>query len=145
MIRDKSAHQKRVEAFMAHAGQAVPERPTIPDEATLKLRANLILEEALETIEALGYQVNMKPFELELEVVKSRQPADLEQIVDGCADMIVIATGTLSACGEDVNELDNNNLSKFGPGGYRRDDGKWMKPPTWALPDIKGILEDQRK
>lgn len=149
MSRDKSAHQQRVESFMAKAGQAVPGRPVMPDEATLRLRANLILEEALETIDALGYQVNLRPFDNELEIAKANKPADLEQVVDGCADMIVIATGTLSAFGvadADIQlEVDNNNLSKFGPGSYRREDGKWMKPPTWTPPDIKGILEDQAK
>lgn len=143
----KSLHQQRVEAFMAKAGQAVPANPTLPDEATLHLRAKLTLEEAIETINALGYAVKTPaPGVYALE--KMFEPK-LEEIVDGCADSIVIATGTLSACGvadEDIQmEIDNNNLSKFGPGGYRREDGKWMKPPTWTPPDIKGILQDQLK
>lgn len=149
MSRDKSVHQERVELFMAKAGQAVPDRPTIPDEETCRLRAKLILEEAMETIEALGFQVVMKPFDGEIEIGRKTHEPDLEQVVDGCADIQVVTTGTLSAFGvadaDIMIEVDNNNLSKFGPGGYRREDGKWMKPPTWTPPDIKGILEDQKK
>jgi len=147
MSHEKSPHQQRVELFMAKAGQAVPDRPTVPDEATRRLRANLILEEALETIEALGFQVTLKPFDGEIEVGPQVRDPDLEKVVDGCADTIVVTTGTLSAFGvADVAvqaEVDNNNLSKFGPGGHRREDGKWIKPPTWTPPDIKGILKAQ--
>ncbi|RME85522.1 MAG: hypothetical protein D6785_04320, partial [Planctomycetota bacterium] len=53
----KSPHQKRVEEFMRLAGQEIPEVPTLPDEKTRLLRSKLILEEALETIHALGFAV----------------------------------------------------------------------------------------
>lgn len=149
MSREKSAHQQRVEQFMAKAGQAVPDRPTIPDEATRRLRAKLILEEALETIDALGFQVVLKPFDCDIEIGPVSHEPNLEEIADGCADIIVVTTGTLSACGvADAAlqaEVDQNNLSKFGPGGHRRADGKWIKPPTWTPPDIKGVLEGQLK
>ena len=149
MSGEKSWHQQRVEQFMAKAGQNVPDRPTVPDEATCRLRAKLILEEALETVEALGFQVVMKPFDGEIEVGPKVHEPDIESVVDGCADNIVVTTGTLSAFGvadEAVMlEVDNNNLSKFGPGGYRRDDGKWIKPPTWTPPKIMRILQDQMK
>lgn len=141
----KSTHQQRVEMFMAKAGQNVPAKPTLPDEPTRFLRAKLTLEEAIETINALGYAVKVTaPGVYGLD--KMFEP-NLEEIVDGCADSIVIATGTLSACGvSDVaiqDEVDNNNLSKFAPGSYRREDGKWIKPPTWTPPKIKEILVGQ--
>jgi len=44
---------------MQQAGQETPSKPTIPDEATRLLRARLILEEALETISALGVEMNL--------------------------------------------------------------------------------------
>ena len=69
----------------------------------------------------------------------------LEGIADGCADIKVVTTGTLSAFGiPDMmiqEEVDAANLRKFSEGGYRREDGKWMKPPDWTPPDIDGILE----
>jgi predicted HAD superfamily Cof-like phosphohydrolase len=71
------------------------------------------------------------------------------EIVDGCADVIVVTTGTLSACGVAdsavQNEVDQANLRKFGPGSYKREDGKWMKPPDFRPPDIEAVLAAQAK
>lgn len=134
---------------MALANQEVPEKPTMPDEATRRFRAKIILEEALETIAGLGFDVVMKPFDLELEVGPQVREPNMEEIVDGCADIIVVTTGTLSACGvADVavqNEVDQANLRKFGPGSYKREDGKWMKPPDFRPPDIEAVLAAQAK
>lgn len=137
-------HQRRVQEFMFMAGQAIPLRPTMPDAETRKLRAALILEEALETIEALGFdllQISSK----EIELRECCEP-DLERIADGCADLSVVTIGTLAACGiQDgplLREVDKSNLSKF-EDGYRRDDGKWMKGPKWKAPDIISVLKQQ--
>lgn len=153
----KTEHQKRIEEFMKLAGQSVPEKPIMPDIDTRKLRAKLILEEALETIEGLGFDLDTNPsigdsryhfYSNGLKLVDNGNPS-LESIADGCADISVVTIGTLSACGiSDKNILemvDNNNLAKFGPGGYRRDDGKWVKPPDHRPPDIAGELEKQSK
>jgi len=155
--RQRSVHQKRVEEFMTLAEQEVPLAPTIPDEKTRILRAKLILEEALETIHALGILVYVRSdpqgFAVQVcsEEIKfdpNRLKPDLEQIADGCADISVVTTGTLLACGiadEALqHEVDLNNLAKFSPGGYRRDDGKWVKPPDHPVPDIAGILKAQK-
>jgi len=145
---EKSDHQLRVEIFMARANQDVPLVPTIPDEKTRRFRAKIILEEALETIKALGFNVIQNPKTTEPEIGPEVYEPNLVEIVDGCADIRVVTTGTLSACGvadEEVQiEVDNNNLSKFGPGSYKREDGKWMKPPTWKAPRIREILAARR-
>jgi predicted HAD superfamily Cof-like phosphohydrolase len=41
--------------------------------------------------------------------------------------------------------VDQNNLAKFGPGGHRREDGKWVKPPDHKPPDIAGLLDKLAK
>jgi predicted HAD superfamily Cof-like phosphohydrolase len=148
-------HQRRVRAFMQRAGQDTPTEVTVPDRNTRILRAKLILEEALETIEALGVEVWAKgsggseevglgSTDTSLQFVNSGQ-VDLEGVADGCADISVVTQGTLIAFGIDdeplLEEVDEANLRKFGPGGYRRDDGKWMKPADWQPPDIKGAIE----
>ena len=152
----RSPHQKRVDEFMKLAGQEVPEKPFIPDEEIRILRGKLIIEEALETLEALGLGLFVKDpatetltpvhEKIEIHPIPNATPS-LEKIADGCADVIVVTTGTLSACGIDDEPLqeavDRNNLAKFGPGGYRRDDGKWVKPPHHQPPDIEGILKSQ--
>jgi predicted HAD superfamily Cof-like phosphohydrolase len=35
-------------------------------------------------------------------------------------------------------EVHRANMAKLG--GFRRADGKWMKPPDWTPPDIEGLL-----
>ena len=128
---------------MEKAGQDAPATVTIPDEKTRQLRASLILEEALETVQALGFEVVANGTRIgddDFELRASGTP-DLEGIVDGCADISVVTIGTLVAFGvEDepvLEEVDRANLRKFGPGSYVREDGKWMKPPDWRPPDIR--------
>lgn len=153
-----TAHQCRVEIFMDKAGQEVPGRPCIPGPEVRLLRAKLIFEEAMETIEALGVDVMIKPRmvqydnvalcegDYELVINTARKP-DLVLIADGCADISVVTIGTLSACGieddELLEEVDKSNLAKFGPGGHKNEDGKWIKPKDWVPPDILGVLKAQ--
>lgn len=156
-------HFNRIYEFMSFAGQALPPSPCIPDEQTRELRARLILEEALETIKGLGFSVAIKVDEdaWQDEVVNIDDQSigngeidfepdfypDLVEIADGCADLSVVTIGTLIACGiEDgplLEAVDNANLRKFGPGSYRRDDGKWIKPPDFVEADIEQVLNDQ--
>ncbi len=135
----RSEHQLSVDEFMRLAKQDLPQKPTLPAENVLKLRAKLILEECLETIAALGFRV-------EDGLLVSSGPPNLVEIVDGCCDIAVVTTGTLSACGipdlpfqRAVNE---NNLAKFGPGHSIREDGKLIKPPGHRPPDIRKLLKE---
>ena len=156
--KDKSKHQQRIEAFMRHAGQDVPDGPEEPSAEIRLLRAKLIFEEAMETITALGVDVMVDnamqqsgPVCLHSKnhtlVVNPRRPMDMIEVADGCADISVVTIGTLSACGIAdkllLKEVDESNLRKFGPGSYPRDDGKWMKPDGWTAPDIAGVLHKQ--
>lgn len=145
----KTPHQLRVEAFMKKAEQELPATPRLPCGATRQFRASLILEEALETLEGLGFRVILSGQEVRMKDVEFRPTGapDLVAAVDGCADLSVVTVGTLSACGVSdgavLEAVDVNNLAKFGPGSYRRADGKWMKPPGHPLPHIRDILLDQ--
>lgn len=147
----RTDHQTRIEEFMEKAGQKLPPNPTVPDLDTRILRAKLILEEAMETVEALGVGVGIKQSADilhydNLNFFEGNDP-DLVEIVDGCCDVSVVTMGTLSACGVGakpfLEEVDSHNLAKFGPGGYRRDDGKWMKPKDLAPPQIQKLLDEQ--
>ena len=143
----RSKHQRRIEEFMRLAGQNVGYSPKIPDINIRKLRATLILEEALETVDALGFRAfNLGDTPKDFELV-SKNPCNIIEVADGCADISVVTIGTLSAFGISdkplLKEVDESNLRKFGPGGHRREDGKWVKPPDWKAPDIEGILVKQ--
>ncbi len=123
----------------------------MPDSKTRLLRAKLIMEEAIETIQSLGVEMqpSMSAQFLDMDAITfvESSAGSLVKVVDGCCDIAVVTTGTLSACGVGdivpqrlVNEA---NLRKFGPGGQLRSDGKWIKPPDFVGPDrlIQEYLE----
>lgn len=140
-------HFEKVLEFMRGAKQGCPAAPTMPDAETRKLRAKLVLEEALETVEALGFELHpdigdggeMRDYEL----MPNPYGPNMTEIVDGCCDIKVVTTGTLIACGipDDVVQdlVDDNNLEKLAKGTIR-EDGKLIKPPGHKPPDIAGFL-----
>ena len=158
-IATKSEHQQRVEKFMQRAQHDVPNFPTVPLNAVCELRASLILEEALETIEALGVSISLTSRAIvggmqkltqrltmdDLQIEATHDPS-LVGIADGCADISVVTTGTLSACGiadaELLRMVDDSNLAKFEGDYHVRADGKLVKPTDWKAPDIAQLLAD---
>ena len=152
-------HYSRVRQLMRKIpGQDTPDELTIPSADTRKLRAKLIIEEALETIASLGVRViwdgELEPGGLDLreDTIRfscfdnnnQRLKPNIIGIADGCADISVVTIGTLIACGipdvELLRMVDENNLAKFGPGSYLREDGKWVKPPDHKPPNIAGYI-----
>lgn len=143
--------QKRALDFMVAAKQELPNKPVIPSVEIRKLRARLLLEEVCEHVNGLGLSVfDEKGNQIILDnltFVADQEP-DLIEIVDGISDIKVIVNGTANSCGVDLEPIDvevyKTNMAKFGPGGYMREDGKWIKPLLWQAPNIKAILEEQR-
>jgi len=153
----KSRHQQQVEQFMHLAGQSVPYIEARLDPKTVELRAKLILEECLETVRALGFTLELRggiysdPVDLMGNLdLKATREVDLIEVIDGCCDIKVVTTGTLSSFGIPdeafQTEVDLNNLMKFGPGGYEnKETGKWIKPESHQPPKIAEILEVIKK
>lgn len=152
----KSEHQIRVENFMKRALQDLPPKPFMPNVDIRMLRARLIMEEALETIQALGVEVIVDtPYaNVVVEFQKLRFGLGLipnmVEIVDGCCDLRVVTTGTLSALGvedESVQRIvDQSNLKKFAPGGHMNlATGKWIKPPGFVGPQTAIAQELQQQ
>ncbi len=144
----QSKHYQQVRKFMKGiSSQGVPDRPGIPDEKTRLLRARLILEEALELIgEGLGVEVTVSDREmlcLGNLTFDCEGPGDLVEIADGCADVSVVTTGTLIACGIPDRPLlkmvDRNNLEKLKNGTISLE-GKLIKPPGHQPPNIAALL-----
>lgn len=137
----QSSHQELVIEFMEKAGQHMPADPVIPEKAVRRLRAELIFEEAKETIEALGFRLNPSAH---LEEIVPEPELKLAEIVDGCLDVNVVSTGTLVACGVPdfilQDEVNRNNLAKFGPGHTYNEHGKLIKPPGHQPPNIDYLL-----
>lgn len=158
----RTAHQNRVFEFMQGARQATPAMPIIPNAEVRLLRARLILEEALETVHALGVSVCVTPSrdgalqgsppveilkDSDLSFTADKTP-DLIEIADGCADLSVVTTGTLIACGIRDNAIleavDQNNLDKLKPGHSFREDGKLVKPKDHPKVDLAPIIAEQQ-
>lgn len=143
-----SAHAVRVDRFMELAQQELPKKPTIPSGEVRRFRARFLLEECLETIDALGFDVDILQKSIDnLIEVPTKEP-DLVRIVDGCCDLSIVGVGTLLACGvrDDYDyqkEVDFANLRKFEGDAHRRADGKWIKPSNFIGPEaaIRRLLD----
>jgi predicted HAD superfamily Cof-like phosphohydrolase len=151
--------QSQVQDFMLKAEQPCPRKPTIPDLKTRKLRARLMMEEVLETInDGLGLKVwlPMKntygisgdtSLTLEdIEFVEEKEP-NLVELADGLADLVYVSYyGTANAFGLDMEPVfqavQDSNMSKF-IDGHRREDGKWVKGPSYRPVDLNPIIEAQ--
>ena len=102
--------------------------PHIPLPKYVHLRYELVKEEMDETLEAITTD-------------------NLEKIADGIADSIVVLLGTAITYGIDIQSVwdavhSSNMAKKTGP---MREDGKRLKPEGWKPPDIKGLLEVQKR
>jgi len=68
-------------------------------------------------------------------------------VVDGrtMADLLYVIYGTAVSYGIDMDpvfrEVHRSNMSKVG--GYKREDGKWVKPATYSPARIELILAEQ--
>jgi predicted HAD superfamily Cof-like phosphohydrolase len=107
--------QNQVNEFMRLFGYEVKKTPELPSLDIRRLRANLILEEAAETIRALGFKIQTTPSSIE--VVECCNP-DLVLIADGLADLHYVAyCGTGAACGLDMEpifaEVHRSNMTKL--------------------------------
>jgi len=149
----KSDHYRNVEEFKRLAGHTLPDGPHQPTPEECVLYAKLLLEETLETIEALGVNVRVHgpawlPLamnDLTLEPSKL-QRFNLPGVVDGAVDTKYVATFILVSCGVPevpfVEMVDANNLAKFGPGSWKDETGKVRKPPGHKPPPIAEKLAE---
>ncbi|MCB9776591.1 MAG: hypothetical protein H6750_19975 [Nitrospiraceae bacterium] len=100
--------------------------PSIPDEPTRILRKRLIQEEFDELQEAM-------------------QEKDLPSIAKELADLLYVVYGTAVSLGIDMEpvfqEVHRSNMSKVG--GHKREDGKWVKPPTYSPARLEDLLAAQ--
>jgi predicted HAD superfamily Cof-like phosphohydrolase len=118
--------QSMVEEFHRKFDIVVQARPAFPDEPTKALRVRLIQEEFDELKEALGQ-------------------GDLTALAKEMADLLYVVYGTAVSCGIDMEpvfqEVHRSNLSKVG--GYKRADGKWVKPASYSPACLQPILDGQ--
>ena len=118
--------QAMVEDFHRIFDIVLNQIPTVVDGRTRELRVKLIQEEFDELKEALAAE-------------------DLSSIAKEMADLLYVVYGTAVSYGIEMDpvfrEVHRSNMSKVG--GYKREDGKWVKPATYSPACIEPILADQ--
>jgi predicted HAD superfamily Cof-like phosphohydrolase len=118
--------QAMVEAFHRMFEIVVQQTPALVDDQTRALRIRLIHEEFEELKEAMAKN-------------------DLVGIAKEMADLLYVVYGTAVSYGIDMDavfrEVHRSNMSKVG--GYKREDGKWVKPATYSPAAIESILAEQ--
>jgi predicted HAD superfamily Cof-like phosphohydrolase len=81
------------------------------------------------------------------ELKESMATGNLASVAKEMADLLYVVYGTAVSYGIDMKpvfqEVHRSNLSKVG--GYKRADGKWMKPPTYSPAKLEPILDAQRE
>jgi NTP pyrophosphatase (non-canonical NTP hydrolase) len=130
--------------WMRVVGQEVLARPGNPKERSAERSLRLVFEEALELAEGMGYRVMVKDGELRLERVGSW---DLEKVYDAVIDLFVVVYGVANTFGLNVlkglQEVMKSNWSKIAGGWARESDGKWMKGPGYAPPNLKQFFGEK--
>jgi len=116
--------QQKVREFILKAAQECPAVPTAPSRSLHEFRVKLIEEELGELWQA----------------------SDMNEAADAIGDLLYVVIGTAVAYGIDIapifDEIHRSNMSKF-IDGYKRDDGKWIKGPSYSPANLKPILEAQ--
>jgi len=128
-------------------GEPSLEKPTMPSLEVRKLRVRLIAEELYELAEAFGLSIVMLGANVQIIENEGAEPS-LVQAADATGDLQYVVVGTDVAMGIDGEpvwqEIHRSNMTKF-IDGYRRDDGKWIKGPSYSPANIAAILDAQSK
>lgn len=140
--------QQMVREFMVALDQPAPKEPAELPEQRLRLRLLLVLEEALELVQASGHGVFDTSFHVEsgirkFDVERTRASIEgdhLEQI-DALVDILYVVYGMAIEMGVDLepffDEVHAANMRKVG--GPTDANGKRGKPTGWVPPDIAGV------
>lgn len=148
----KTALRGQVRDFMRAADQYMPEVPWVPEEAVVKLRVKMVLEEVVEMIESCydleqytTIREDLRSIQYDLECIETN--VDLVDLADSLADIDYVVEGMRNSFGINgapiADEVHRSNMAKFGPGSWKRKDGKLMKPPGWKSPNVGQMLIDQ--
>lgn len=166
------AHSLRgqVLAFHQRFGQAIGEKPHVPDKKTVRFRLSLIAEEFRELCEAAGVGEGGAAWDMIQAYINEDVPSvELPTFVDALADLMYVIEGAAITMGVDMApiaaEVHRTNMAKLPsyvaakdahhrgdePGErhsvheapIKRPDGKVLKPPGWTPPDIEGELRKQ--
>lgn len=128
-----------VRQFHEAFGHPINADPVIPDEATRRLRVQLIAEELREFAEASG-------FKLTTELLPGDKAPDLVEAADALGDLDYVVQGSNLAWGMPseaiIEEIHTSNMTKLLPDGRvdRTPEGKILKGPQYRPPNLPKVL-----
>jgi predicted HAD superfamily Cof-like phosphohydrolase len=139
--------QRQVQEF--HKAFNYPQSPADPQARSPQLRADLIMEEAIETVFAFVGAARGQTIvhEVLVRVLQSaarnkKTEPDLVEAIDGLCDLLYVTYGSFEDIGVDgepfFDEVHRSNMAKVG--GPCNEVGKKMKPDNWTPPDIESVL-----
>jgi predicted HAD superfamily Cof-like phosphohydrolase len=138
--------QQMVREFMQAVGQPTPDTWQQLRRERLKLRLDLILEEAWELVHASGaglYWDGEYPTVAEVRNDAPVHAMDVVNQIDALCDLLYVTYGMAVEMGIDLEpffaEVHAANMRKVG--GPVREDGKREKPPGWRSPDLAAVFE----
>ena len=136
-----------VREFHVATGSPWLPSPGVPPHDRVRLRAKLILEEALETVGAMigFHDEDVKRMVLRLNhLIDQIDPqAQLPNVAKELNDLLYVTHGAIGEFGlpESMFEaVHENNMSKLG--GPRRSDGKQLKPEGYVKFDAAKFLAE---
>lgn len=143
--------QEQVADFHRAMGQPAPESYAgMIDVALRKLRAALILEEAIEFANACGLTVRVGIEDGEQTCTLTHVPDLLPsavEMLDALGDILYVTYGSGVVMGADLcpvfDEIHQSNMTKIDPvtrKAVMREDGKVLKPASYRPPDIQRII-----
>lgn len=137
----------QVMAFHLATGNPVLDTPQVPGTERVQLRLRLIMEEAIEALEACaGIKLDALRRHAFDEVDQIEQDeVDLVALADALADLLYVIVGSELEFGIDgkaiSREVHRSNMTKAG--APRDENGKVTKGENYSPPDIEGCLRAQ--
>lgn len=141
---------ERVREFHEVFGHPVAETLSDIDSERATLRLALILEEAIELADAMGFATDDLKDSVDYMLNKigphREESKNLVEVADALGDLEYVVNGAALEYGINlpriVEEVHRSNMTKLGPNGLPiyRADGKILKGENYERPDIEGVL-----
>lgn len=142
---------EQVREFHEVFGHPVGDKPGVPHDDRLVLRLALILEEAIELADALGFATDdiKDSADYMLNKIGPRvyeDNIDIVAVADALGDLDYVVNGAALEMGIDLpavtTEVHRSNMTKLGPDGkpIYRADGKILKGEGYEPPNLEAVL-----
>ena len=156
-VKNSASNFHKVGAFHRAFSLPVEPKPVVPDDATVRLRLALLLEEFHELAEATcqnasdsqqAFLGTLAQAREQLEALGGFQ-VDLVEVADALTDINYVTYGAGHTFGIDLNacceEVHRSNMSKLGADGKPVKDarGKVLKGPAYSPPSLAPLLAAQ--